>query len=121
MTQTPIPPPAPGPVVAPPSLPGATAGLVLGICSIVFSWPVVGLVLGFIGLQKSRGAKQMDEMNPGVFANAGVAQAGYVCSIIGLVLGAFSTLCGCAYFVFIIAAIAGAAAHRKRGQSLNSE
>jgi hypothetical protein len=39
-----------------------------------------------------------------------VAQAGYVCSIIGLVLGAFTTLCGCLYAVMFILFIFGAAA-----------
>ena len=115
MTQTPTPPPVPGPMMpgpmmAPPELPGATAGLVLGICSIVFSGPLVGLLLGFLGLVKSREARQFAEMNPGIYSNAGVAQAGFVCSIIGLVLGGFTTLCGCAYAVFIVILIAGAAA-----------
>ena len=112
MTQSPIPPqaPPPGPPMAPPELPGATAGLVLGICSIVFTFPVVGLILGFIGFQKSREAKQVAEMNPGIYSNAGVAQAGYVCSIIGLILGGISTLCGCGYFIIVIVALAGAAA-----------
>ncbi len=115
MTQIPIPPqaPPPGPPMAPPELPGATAGLVLGICSIVFSGPIIGLILGFIGFQKARGAKQVAEINPGIYSNAGVAQAGYVCSIIGLILGGITTLCGCGYFVImVILAIgfAGAAA-----------
>ncbi len=102
MTQTPTPPQAPGPIGSLPELPGATAGLVLGICSIVFSAPIVGLILGFLGLQKSRAAKQTAAMNPGIYANAGIAQAGYVCSIIGLILGAIVTLCGCGYFIFAI-------------------
>jgi hypothetical protein len=93
----------------PPELPGATAGLVLGICSIVFSMPVVGLLLGFLGLLRSREAKQFAELNPGIYSNAGVAQAGYVCSIIGLVLGAFSTLCGCGYAVAVLLALIAAA------------
>jgi hypothetical protein len=95
---------------APPELPGATAGLVLGICSIVFSGPLVGLLLGFLGLVKSKEARQFAELNPGIYANAGVAQAGYVCSIIGLILGAFTTLCGCGYFIFFVIVIMGAAA-----------
>jgi hypothetical protein len=48
-------------------------------------------------------------MYPGYYANAGVAQAGYVCSIIGLILGAFTTLCGCGYAVVILFLIMGAA------------
>jgi hypothetical protein len=98
--------------MGPPELPGATAGMVLGICSIVFSGPLVGLLLGFLGLMKSKEARQFAEMNPGLYANAGVAQAGYVCSIIGLILGAFTTLCGCGYAIFFVLIVAGAAANQ---------
>ncbi len=124
MTQVPIPPPpGPGPptgpppgpptglpqMVRPPELPGATAGLVLGICSIVFSGPLIGVLLGFLGLMKSKEARQFAELYPGIYANAGVAQAGYVCSIIGLILGAITTLCGCGYAVLVMFLIVGAA------------
>ncbi len=110
MTQIPTPPQAPGPIGSLPELPGATAGLVLGICSIGFSGPINGLILGFLGFQKSREAKQIAAMNPGIYANAGIAQAGYVCSIIGLCLGAVTTLCGCGYFIVIMVVIIGGAA-----------
>jgi hypothetical protein len=102
---------APGPMTqGPQDAPGATAGLVLGICSIVFSWPIVGLILAWIGFTKSRDAKALCELNPGAYSNYGVAQAGYICSIIGLCLGAFFTLCGCGYFAIAFMAIAGGAA-----------
>ncbi len=114
MTESPAPPT--GPIVSPPELPGATAGLVLGICSIVFNIPIVQLVLGFLGLQKSREAKQIAAMNPGVYTGEGIAQAGFVCSIIGLVLGAISTLCGCGWLLFVLfALLAGAAGHAAGG------
>ena len=107
----PMPPMIPGPMMqGPRDAPGATAGLVLGICSIVFSWPIVGLILAWIGFTKSRDAKALCELNPGVYSNYGVAQAGFICSIIGLCLGAFSTLCGCGYFAIVFMAIAGGAA-----------
>ncbi len=117
MTQSPIPPQAPpsGPPMAPPELPGATAGLVLGICSIVFSGPIIGLILGFIGFQKSRAARRVAEMNPGIYSNAGVAQAGYVCSIIGLILGGITTLCGCGYFIIVAIALVAAGAAAQGG------
>ena len=114
MTQTPSPPPT-GPIMTPPDLPGATAGLVFGILSIVFSAPVIGLLLGFLGLQKSREAKQIAELNPGVYSNLGVAQAGFVCSIVGMVLGVISSLCGCGWFLVVIVAIVGAAAGQGGG------
>ncbi len=112
MTQSPTRPqaPPPGPPMAPPELPGATAGLVLGICSIVFSAPIIGLILGFIGFQKARGARKVAELNPGIYSNAGVAQAGYVCCIIGLILGGISTLFGCVSIVLFAVLAAGAAA-----------
>lgn len=87
--------------------PGATAGLVFGILSIVLSWPIVGLILAFIGLSKSKDAKLLCESEPDVYSGEGLAQAGYVCSIIGICLGALSTLCGCGYFAVVAAMIAG--------------
>jgi len=96
----------------PPDLPGATAGLVLGICSIVFTIPLVSLLLAFLGLMKAKEAREFAELYPGYYANAGVAQAGYVCSIIGLILGALSVLsccCGGLLFLFLVGT-AGAAA-----------
>jgi len=92
--------------------PGATAGLVLGICSIVFSFPVIGLILAWVGFVKSRDAKALCEMNPTVYRNQGVALAGYICSIIGLCLGVLSLLslcCVCGYLVVMAAVIGGAA------------
>lgn len=109
--EQPMPPMIPGSMMqGPRDAPGATAGLVLGICSIVFSWPIVGLILAWIGFTKSRDAKALCELNPGVYSNYGVAQAGFICSIIGLCLGAFFTLCGCGYFAIVFMAIAGGAA-----------
>lgn len=90
--------------------PGATTGMVLGIISIVFNVPIVGLILAYIGFQKSREAKALIEMNPSMFSNAGTAQAGYILSIIGMCLGGLSTLCGCGYFIIIAIAIIGGAA-----------
>jgi hypothetical protein len=113
----PMPPTIPGTPGAPGPMmqglreaPGATAGLVLGICSIVFSWPILGLILAWIGFIKSRDAKALCEQNPGVYSSHGVAQGGYICPIIGLCLGAFTTLCGCGYFALVVTAIIGGAA-----------
>ena len=111
MDHVPAPPPVEPGMAHHQELPGATAGLVLGICSIVFSMPLVGLVLAFVGLLKSKEARGFMAVNPGVyFANSGVAQAGFVCSLIGLILGCFTTLCGSFYILAIIMAIAAGAA-----------
>jgi hypothetical protein len=92
-----------------PEAPGATAGLVLGILSIVFSGPIIGLIFGIIGLMKSREAKAFCEMHPDS-PSAGIAQAGFICSIIGTCISALTTLCGCGYFIVVVLALGGAAA-----------
>lgn len=81
--------------------PGATASLVMGIISIVFSVPIVGLILAWVGMTKGKAAKMMCDANPGYYTNAGVAQAGYVICIIGMVLNSLSSLCVCGYFGFL--------------------
>lgn len=90
--------------------PGATAGLVFGILSVVMSGPIIGLIFGWLGLSKSKQARAAIAANPGYYSGDGVAQAGYVCSIVGLCISGLSTLCGCGYFAFIILMIFGAAA-----------
>lgn len=96
-------------------VPGGTASLVLGIVSIVANFPIVGLVVAYIGYQKARAAKALCDMSPGFYTNAGVAQAGYILCIIGMVLGSISTLCGCGYFAVVIAAIIGVATGTHQG------
>lgn len=109
-----IPPTIQGPMSSPPAtlrdVPGGTASLVLGIISIVLNIPVVGLILALIGLSKARAAKAMCDANPGYYQNAGVAQAGFVCSIIGICLGGLSKAVGCRYGSIVIIALFGAAA-----------
>ncbi len=48
-------------------------------------------------------------------SNAGVAQAGYVCSIIGLILGGITTLCGCGYIVILAVLAIGIAGGAAQG------
>ncbi len=91
-------------------LPGATASMVLGIISIVFNVPLVGLILAYIGFQKAKEAKALSDAHPGYYTNAGIAQAGYILSIIGMCLGGFSTLCGCGYFAIALIAVIGGVA-----------
>src|SRR5688572_268658 len=93
----------------PQEAPGATASMVMGIITIVFNIPIVGLIVAYIGFQKANEARALIAQNPGMYTNAGVAQAGYILCIIGMCLGAISTLCGCGYFILIAAAIVGGA------------
>lgn len=69
-------------------LPNATAVLVLGICSIVFSCFFVGLVLGIIGIVLSGKGRHMYKENPSLYDGYGQLNAGFIMSIIGTALGA---------------------------------
>lgn len=111
MSQMPPPTPPQGPYQPTHALreaPGATGSLVLGILSIVFVIPLFGLIMPLIGLGMARSAKAMVNANPAYYSNAGVAQAGFVCCIIGLVFNGLSTLCGCGYLmIFVVLAASG--------------
>lgn len=71
-------------------LPGALAGMILGIVAIVTSCYIAGLILGIIGLSKSKKALALNAEYPETYTGAGMAQAGKVCSIIGIIVGAIS-------------------------------
>lgn len=71
-------------------LPGAVAGMILGILAIVTSCGIVGFILGIIGLSKSKKALALNAENPEAYTGAGMAQAGKVCSILGIIFGAIS-------------------------------
>ena len=79
-----------------PQLPNSTAALVLGIISIVSlcCCTFVGFVLGIIGLVLGNKAVAMYVQMPGVYSEASYknANAGKICSIIGLVLNGISVL-----------------------------
>lgn len=83
-------------------LPNATAVLVLGICSIVFSCVVVGLILGIIGIVLSGKGKRMYKEAPALYEGYGQLNAGYIMSIIGTCLGALYVL-----YVIVVVAILG--------------
>ena len=68
-------------------LPNATAVLVLGICSIVFSCFFVGAILGIIGLVLGAKAKKVYNASPAIYEGYGQLNAGYIMSIIGTCLG----------------------------------
>ena len=71
----------------------AVVSLVLGILSLFFPGPI-GLPLGIIGLNFAKKAQQ----HP---AQSGLASAGRICSIIGIVLSAFTLAFVVLYFLFI--------------------
>lgn len=70
--------------------PGATAGMVLGIVSLMTTWvPVAGLVTGIVGTVKSSGALNRAKQG---YNKKGVALAGKIMSIIGIVLSCIMPL-----------------------------
>jgi hypothetical protein len=74
------------------ALPNATAALVLGIISIVFSCcciGIIGVIFGIIGLLLSIQATKLYTGNPHNYTASSYknANAGKICSIIGLVIG----------------------------------
>ncbi len=86
------------------TLPNATAVLVLGICSIVFSCFFVGLVLGIIGLVLSTKGRKLYKENPDLYEGYGQLNAGWIMSIIGTIMGGLYVL----YWLIIVAIIGGA-------------
>jgi hypothetical protein len=69
-------------------LPNATAVLVLGICSIVFSCFFVGLVLGIIGLVLGNKGKSLYKQSPTIYEGYSQLNAGWIMSIIGICISA---------------------------------
>ncbi len=86
-------------------LPNATAVLVLGICSIVFSCFFIGLILGIIGLSLAGKGRRMHKEAPGMYEGYGQLNAGYIMSIIGIVLGGLYVL----YYIIIVLIVGSAA------------
>ncbi|HTA26928.1 MAG TPA: CCC motif membrane protein [Bacteroidia bacterium] len=86
-------------------LPNATAVLVLGICSIVFSCFGIGLVLGIIGLVLSSKGRKMYRDNPSLYDGYGSLNGGFITSIIGTCLGGIYAI----YYIIIVAILGGTA------------
>lgn len=84
-------------------LPNAVATFVLGICSLIFSMPPIGLALGIIGLAISGRGKRDYEDNPDLYTGYGMLKAGRIMSILGIIFSAVSLLC----FVLILSLVEG--------------
>jgi len=80
----------------PMSLPYSSAALVLGIISIVSfcCCSFIGIVLGIIGIVLGNKSAALYQQSPGVYTESSFknANAGKICSIIGLVLCVLSIL-----------------------------
>ncbi len=100
-------------IVPKPQLPNATAVLVLGICSIVFSCFYAGLIVGIIGLVLGNKAKKMYAENPDGWEGYGTLNAGWIMSIIGTAISGIYVVFTIIYLIIIggtLATIFGAAA-----------
>jgi hypothetical protein len=81
------------------SLPNATAVLVLGILSIVFTCLGIGCILGIIGMLISREGRRLYRDHPDLYGNYGILNAGFILCIIGTSMGALWGL----YFFALLA------------------
>ena len=95
------PPPMPG------QWPGAIAGLVLGICSIYFCAPVVGLLLGYFGLLVTKDSYKAYQTNPTQYSGGGVLKVARIVSQVGFVLGIIVTAISFLVILFYILMMLG--------------
>jgi hypothetical protein len=89
-------------------LPNATASLVLGIFSIVTSWccgfiAIIGLTLGIVGLVLGSKALNLYQANPEKYTinSQKNANAGKICSIIGIAISGILILIGLIWILFL--------------------
>jgi hypothetical protein len=87
------------------TLPNAVAVLVLGICSIIMGCLFVGLILGIIGLSLSGRGRRLYHDHPDEYEGFGMLNAGYIMSLIGVILGGLYMV----YFVIVTILFGGAA------------
>jgi hypothetical protein len=84
-------------------IPNGTTVLVLGICSIVLTCFLVGLILGIIGLALGNKSRRLYVENPDRYDGYGSLNAGWIMSIIGVCLGGLYWM----YFMFYIIIVGG--------------
>ncbi len=85
------------------SLPNSVAVLVLGICSILFGCLFVGVALGILGIVLAGKGRKMYKENPDLYGDYGMLNAGYIMSIIGLVLSGLTII----YWIVFVAILGG--------------
>ena len=84
----------------------SVTAMVLGIVSLVVTWfPIIGLVLAIVGLTMSRSNRRFAEAHG--FKENSMNTAGYVTSIVGLVLGILTILVPILVIAFGFVALAG--------------
>ena len=84
----------------------AVTAMVLGIVSLVVVWfPLVGLVLAIVGLTMSRSNRRFADAHG--FKENSMNTAGYVTSVVGLILGIITILVTILIIAFGVVALAG--------------
>ncbi|MDD4311127.1 MAG: hypothetical protein PHW41_01435 [Eubacteriales bacterium] len=84
----------------------SVTAMVLGIVSLVVTWfPIIGLVLAIVGLTMSRSNRRFAEAHG--FKENSMNTAGYVTSIVGLVLGILTILVTILVIAFGFVTLAG--------------
>ena len=96
------------PIGMQPTIPNATAALVLGIISIptCFCYGIIGMACGIIAIILGSKAVKLYKENPGVYnpSSYNNANAGKICGIIGVVMSALFLL-----YIIIVLVIYGVA------------
>lgn len=86
------------------NLSNATPSLVLGIVSIVgaFCYGIGGVICGIIGLILANKDRKLYQANPEMYTASSYStlNAGRVCSLIGLIMGALFMIATLLFFVF---------------------
>ena len=84
----------------------SVTAMVLGIISLVVTWfPIIGLVLAIIGLTMSRSNRKFAEAHG--FKENSVNTAGYVTSLVGLILGIITIVVTVLVLAFGFVVLAG--------------
>jgi hypothetical protein len=91
-----------------PAAPGAVVSLVCGIIGVAVG--CTGLVLGIIALINAKNARAAIAANPGAYGGEGMATAGHVLGIIGVIWGGIIALYFVAAFT-CMGSMAGLGAH----------
>lgn len=84
-------------------MPNAMAVLVLGICSLVFSVALIGLVFAIVAIVLSKEGRKLNDESPGLYSDFKILNAGFLMAIIGAVISGFLTL----LFLFISIVMGG--------------
>lgn len=67
--------------------PNAMVTLIVGICSLIFGYFLIGVVLGIIGVVMANKGMAAYRLSPTIYTNVGMLRIGKVLLILGIVFG----------------------------------